>query len=298
MCQETHARQLLFHKQENAQSYQLKYKWLDQKNVEQSLSFSIPKKTLFNRFRHFRSYKPAFARQYINKNIQQQITEQPIADVQINFNKKSNTFEIKGKNQQVVNAAHQKILTLEQAIGDQYLANNFYHKFTTYDQVQGIKPDHVKIANSSVEDLKPIKQLILSKVSIKNIRQVTNFSLSFIQSIPYSTLESRISSSGAGFSTPLKLLWENQGDCDSKVTLTAALLRILMPRIKMVMVFTHQHALMGINIPAMQNETTIELDGITYVLAEPTGPAMYNLGQIAPESELAVNNGHYSLEKF
>ena len=296
--QTTQAQQLRFHKQENEKSYQFKYKWLDQKSVEQSLSFAIPKKILFNRFRNFKSYKPAFAQQYVNKHIQQQITKQPIANVQINFNKKNKRFEIKGKNQQAVNTAYQQISNMQQVIRDEYLAKNFYHRFTTYDQVQGIKPNHVKIANSSVEDLKPIKQLILSKVSIKNIRQVTNFSLGFIQSIPYSTLESRISSSGAGFSTPLKLLWENQGDCDSKVTLTVALLRTLMPRIQMVMVFTQQHALMGINIPALANETTIEFEGTTYVLAEPTGPAMFNLGQVAPDSKLAVNNGHYSVEKF
>ena len=149
-----------------------------------------------------------------------------------------------------------------------------------------------------IADLKIIKPLILEKVSIKNIRKVTNYVLSFIQNIPYSPLDSRISSSGAGFNTPLKLLWENQGDCDSKVTLTASLLRALMPRISMVLVFIDQHAFIGIAIPPNGDEIAIIENGVTYVLAEPTGPALLPLGELAPSSEQAIYNGHYITQHY
>jgi len=290
--------QLRFSKQDIDDHYQFNYTWLDLENNEQSLSFSLDKKALFSRFRNFKTYKAKFAQQYVNKKLQKELIETPLSKVQVSFRKDGSGAEIKGRDQKAVNAAYAKLIKMEQAISAQYLAKNYYHKFTTYDQVEGIKPDHVKIAKASVEDLKPIKKLILSKVSIKNIRKVTDFSLSFIQSIPYSTLESRATSSGAGFSPPLKLLWENQGDCDSKVTLTAALLRTLMPRVNMIMVFIDQHALMGINVPAKAGETTLIFEGGNYVLAEPTGPALYPLGEISPESKLAIDNNHFSIEKF
>jgi hypothetical protein len=119
-----------------------------------------------------------------------------------------------------------------------------------------------------------------------------------VQSIPYSTLESRITSAGAGFNPPLKLLWENQGDCDSKVTLTAALLRSLMPRINIALIFIDNHALMGVNIAAEigSEEMTIEHNGITYLLAEPTGPALLALGTISEDSQQAILQGQYTIE--
>ena len=298
LCNISNAEQLRFSKKDLDENFQFSYAWLDINNQEQSLTFALNKATLFNRFRHFKTYKAKFAQQYVNRSLQKKLIEKPIPSVQISFNKDGSGIQIKGRNQKAVNAAQAQISKMEQQLSDKYLSKNYYQRFTTYDNIVGIKPYHVRFANESVEDLKPIKKLILNKVSIKNIRKVTDFTLGFIQSIPYSTLESRATSSGAGFSPPLKLLWENQGDCDSKVTLTAALLRTLMPRVKMVMVFIEQHALMGINVSAKGDEETITFDGTTYVLAEPTGPALYLLGEISAESKLAIDNNHYSVEKF
>jgi hypothetical protein len=119
-----------------------------------------------------------------------------------------------------------------------------------------------------------------------------------VQSIPYNKLQSRLTSSGAGFNPPLKLLWENQGDCDSKMTLTAALLRALMPRIKMMLIYIKEHAFIGINIPAKPGEMTIRHDNITYLLADPTGPALLPVGIVGAESELAIVQGQYSIQRF
>lgn len=122
--------------------------------------------------------------------------------------------------------------------------------------------------------------------------------LSFVQNIPYSTLESRLTSSGAGFNPPAKLLWENQGDCDSKMALTATILRSLMPRIDMAMIYIDEHAFIGIAVPAEAGEVNIEHQEVSYLLADPTGPALYKLGSLAPESELAIDQGRYVVEEF
>ena len=194
-------------------------------------------------------------------------------------------------------AAYAQIAQLEQDFFAEYLAENFYHSFITHDQIRGVKPDHVRIADDSADDLKPIKPLILDKVSIRNIRQVTEFVLSFVQSIPYSTLESRVTSSGAGFNPPLKLLWQNQGDCDSKLTLTAALLRTLMPRIKMLMVYIDQHAFIGINIPVQGGRIDAHLRQPDLCAGRAYRPrAQLKLGVLAPESEQAILQGRYTTQ--
>ncbi len=66
----------------------------------------------------------------------------------------------------------------------------------------------------------------------------------------------------------------------------------------MAMIYIDQHAFIGIAIPAMAGEVSIEYQKINYLLAEPTGPTLYKLGTIAPESELAINQERYIVEEY
>lgn len=294
------AKQINFSKTQVEQGYRFNYQWLDYANVEQSISFILGQEGLFNRFRNFKTYQQSYAQKTILRRIKKHMQKNPIQGVQIFYKQQHNSFSIeaKGQNKNKVNKAYQTLLELEKRMTKNYLTESYYQAFTNHEQINGIKVDHINIANKSIIDLKPLKPLILDHVSIQNIRKVTNYVLGFVQSIPYSTLESRMTSSGAGFNPPLRVLWENQGDCDSKMTLTASLLRALMPRIEMALIYIEGHAFIGIKIPAEAGEVTIEHDKIKYLLAEPTGPALFPLGTIAPESELAINQGHYVAENY
>jgi len=294
------AEQLLFSKKPIEQGYSFHYQWLDHANKEQEISFILTQEGLFERFRSFKTYKNGYAQKAILRRIKKHMHKNPIAGVQIFYQQQHDKFSIqaKGLDQSKVNKAYREIVKLEEQVTNEYLKETYYQTFTNHEQRSGIKVDHVSIANNSVLDLKPLKPTILDKVSIQNTRKATNYVLSFVQNIPYSTLESRLTSSGAGFNPPLRVLWENQGDCDSKMTLTAALLRALMPRIEMALIYIDNHAFIGINIPPKAGELTIEHEQVTYLLAEPTGPALLPLGRLAPKSELAINQGHYTVESY
>lgn len=295
-----YTQQLSFNKTKIDNGYQFKYQWNDFNNTAQTMSFVLSQEGLFNRFRNFKTYQNSYAQKSILRRIKKYFRKNPLSGVQIVYQQQHDQFSIeaKGVDRALVKNAYQEIKDVEVKITQDYLKETYYQAFTTHDQISGVKVDHVSIANAAVIDLKPLKPIILDIVSIKNIRKATNYVLSFVQSIPYNTLESRMTSSGAGFNPPLQVLWENQGDCDSKMTLTASLLRALMPRIAMVLVFIEGHAFIGINIPAAPGEVTIEHEGIHYLLAEPTGPALLPLGTLASESELAINQGHYIAQNF
>lgn len=294
------AEQSYFSKELVESNFQFTYQWHDYKDNQQSISFSLPKQEIFDRYRDFSIYQTKLAQEYVNKSLKKHFKKAPVSGVQIVFNEENGFFqaELKSTDPQLLQSTATKINQLEQTFNQEYLTKKYYHQFVTPNQTNAIKPDHGRIALESVRDLKSLKSIILEKSSIKNIRMVSNYVLGFVQSIPYSTLESRITSSGAGFSPPLKLLWENQGDCDSKVTLTATLLRVLMPRIKLALIYIENHAFIGIKVAPRGDDITVEHNGITYVLAEPTGPAVLALGKIAEESEQAIYRGHYSLETF
>jgi len=295
-----HAEQVSFTKKLVDEHYQFDYQWHDHREKLQSISFSLPQKNIFNRYRNFAIYQPKLAQDYINKKLKKHFKKYPVKGVQLSFVEDDGVLQVnfRGQNEKLIEETSKKISLLQQGFAQEYLTLKFYHQFTSPQQIMAIKPDHVRIATESVGDLKALKPIILEQSSIKNIRKVTNYVLGFVQSIPYSTLESRITSSGAGFSPPLKLLWENQGDCDSKVTLAVSLLRTLMPRVKMALIFIDNHALLGINIPAEGDDIAVIENDINYVLAEPTGPAILSLGNIAEESAQAIYNGHYTLEAY
>jgi len=294
------AQQVSFSKELKSDHYVFKYQWLDHDKQAQSMNFSLTKPALFERFRILKAYQSKFANKSIMRAVKKQLREQPLKGAQAIFQKKNGemVIQIKGLKDEDIALAHQKVKKIKLDAITQYYKKNYYQSFITHDQQRGVKVNHVNIANDSVADFKALKPIIMDKVAIEDIRKASNFVLSFVQSIPYSTLESRITSSGAGFNPPAKLLWENQGDCDSKMVLTTTILRALMPRINMAMIYIDQHAFIGIDVPAQAGEVTIEHQGVTYLLGEPTGPALYRLGKLAPESELAVDQGQYIIETF
>lgn len=294
------AKQISFSKEPQDEHYIFNYQWLDHSDQSQTISFALTKVALFERFRMLRPYQNEFAQKTIMRTVKKRLRKQPLKGAQVLFVQQEDkiALQVKGKKDENVALAYQVVKKIEKEATEDYFDKNYYQLFNTHDDISGVKINHTNIAAASIADFKVLKPIILDKVSIKNIRKVTNYVLSFVQSIPYSTLESRITSSGAGFNPPAKLLWENQGDCDSKMTLAATILRALMPRINIAMIFIDEHAFIGIDIPANAGEITIDHQGVSYLLGEPTGPALYKLGTLAPESELAVNQGRYIAEAF
>ncbi|WP_157673817.1 hypothetical protein [Cognaticolwellia beringensis] len=294
------AEQLDFSKKITDEYVQFNYQWLDQAQQTQSLSFAINKVIIFDRFRNFKGYSAPHAKKYVDQKIRQKLSQNPIDNVQTKFIGTGDNLqiELKSDNQNTLDQAYKTITKLKQGFMSEHLARNFYTQFVSYDNNVSIKPDHVRFAQTSVADFSVLKALILNKVSSQNVREVGDYVLGFVQSIPYSTLESRTTSTGAGFNPPLQTLFQNQGDCDSKVTLTAAIYRALMPRMKMMLVFIDNHALLAINIPSKGNELTITVDGLAYILAEPTGPALMRVGELTADSEFAIRNGRYYAEAF
>jgi len=294
------AEQISFNKQSTNEMHQFNYQWKDHQGAIQKIQFQLPTKTLLSKFRNFKTYKPKMAEQWVTKSLQKYVRNNPVKGVTVSFGNYLNgdTIKFTGSDPIEIDKAARAIEEEKTRLYKQYLDSIYYHSFTTPSNQLAIKPNHRRIAYESIDDLKPLKPIILESASIKNIRKVSNYVLGFIQSIPYAELTSRATSSGAGYNPPLKVLWENQGDCDSKVTLSAALLRSLMPRIKIAMIYIDKHALIGIDIPPMGDELSITHNGTTYLLAEPTGPAIMRLGEVVHNSKQAVLSGHYTLEEF
>ncbi len=294
----TQAAQSLFKKIIKDDVIELHYKWTDSHDKPQQAKLAFDRKLLNSSFRKFKRYKPHIALRHIEVNLAKSLPTLSERGAQISYKKFHDGIQIfvKGANpEQASRVKHAALLAKNEAESD-YLKSAYYIKYQDSFGHSSVKPDHLQFANSSLLMLTPVAQYIF--VHHKNLptREIVNYLLSWLQSIPYSNLEDRRTTHGAGFSPPNRLLLENQGDCDSKSVLFSAALRTLFPRVGIAIILVPKHALVGVQLPYQQKDDYVKIDGNYFVLAEPTGPALLPLAKITPDSKKHIDAGSFTYE--
>ncbi|MCD1597221.1 hypothetical protein [Rheinheimera aquimaris] len=262
----------------------------------QQLSFSINNNTLNSHFRQFRALKPALLQQYLWRDLRAHVAQYPGARLQ----------RLPGKD-----ALHYKLLVadshlldkvdteLQQLISERtafYLQQQYYYVQDLPWNARAIIPDHARIMQDSLQDLLPVATAWHGKLANVPTRQALLTLSAWIQQIPYQDLSDRQRSSGASFNPPLKLLQENRGDCDSKAVLLAALLRMLLPDVKLAMVYLPQHAVLAVQLQVTPEDMTVNIEGRDYLLVDATGPALLTPGQINPEYQIYTGSGQFGYQ--
>ena len=161
----------------------------------------------------------------------------------------------------------------------------------------GIVPDAVTIAEKTQSLLRTLVVAIGNELKDNSRRSYTNYVGHFVQSIPYDSLSSKLSSRGDGFTPPNYLLLNNRGDCDSKVSLTLALLKEIIPEARMIIVYFPKHAIFGIQMAKQANDITLMHNGTEFVLMDVAGPAVLPAGQLSSDVQFLVNTGSIRLSK-
>lgn len=300
LCFFAQAQQLQFDKTESEDSITLQYRWRDHFDHVQQLQFSLPKAEIQAQYVNTKSYRYEIAQRYVYISLLKEIQKIDPREARIRLQKLGNDIRVSVSSDsgEMVNKWRSMMQNKQTEAFDQYLDDNHYVRFQTHLGEEGVKHDHVQYLQDSIALLMPVAQAIYAKLeSGTDARDYVNLLLGWIQSIPYDTLENRMVSNGAGYSSPLQVLLNNQGDCDSKTVLLATLMRALLPQISMQMVFLPNHALLAANLPHRDNERIIEINKMRFMLLEPTGPAMLLAGQVASISEQAINSARYVTER-
>lgn len=293
------AQQLEFNKSKQNKEMSFNYTWSDHMEQDRDLAFTLLLRQI-NRQKH-KKFMPSLARQYVYIELHKAARkvdprearvqiEHRGQDIHIEVTSRSNNLFAKW--QRSMNKSKEKAL-------DRYLHDHYYSHFRSHLGQEAIKPDHLRYISENQGALRPISQAVYDKLPTNSdTRAYVNLVLSWVQSIPYSKLQSRLTSNGTGYLPPLSVVANNQGDCDSKTVLMASLIRSLLPDVKMTMVFLPNHALLGIVLPFRITEQTLDIGGMDYLLMEPTGPAKIPLGEIANQSAIHIANNMYSLEEI
>lgn len=294
------AEQTAFSRQESEKEYTFNYKWTDYFGTDRELSFAIDRETLNKQFRHNKAYRAEIAQRHVFIALQKQVQKINPKQARVRLQRISDEIRItvRANSQADQQAWLGKMLQAKENAFDDYLYENHYARYLSPTGQQGIKPDHVRFVSDNIRVVLPAAQAIYEQLEQKSsTRSYVNLLLSWIQSIPYNTLEDRLVSNGSGYAPPSDVITNNLGDCDSKTVLAAALMRSLLPNLSMVIILTPTHALLGANLPRRENESTIEVEGLEYLLLEPTGPQLMPAGIIGDTSQYGIDSGLYTYEK-
>ena len=294
------AEQISFNKTESDAGITLSYQWTDHFEQNQSIDITLPQDKINNLYRSVKNYMPDIAQRYVYIELMKAAQKVDPREARIRLRKLGldTRITVSGRSPELIRKWQQTMETSKSEAFERYLKENYYTTFKTHYGKEAVKPDHIRYLNESRELLMPVAQAFFDKVGQGNdTRDYANMLLSWIQSIPYNELEDKSVSRGSGYLSPAEVLTNNIGDCDSKTTLMASLMRSLLPNVSQAIVYLPGHALLAANLPRRDTEHTIELDGMRYLLLEPTGPALMPIGEIGDKSAKDIASGMYTFEK-
>lgn len=105
--------------------------------------------------------------------------------------------------------------------------------------------------------------------------------LAWVQAIPYE----RRAGEGDTYRRPLAVIDEDRGDCDSKAVLYLALVMSAFPQVDTALFYIPNHLYVGLDLPGAG--TRVEMDGRSWLVAEPAGPGTFPLGRLDERHEAA-----------
>lgn len=297
----TWAEQSYFLKTESDSGIKMQYRWQDNFGTNRNLSFELDKEKVASQYKAKRIYRPEIARRYVYIQLQKAAQKIDPREARVKFMRKGSEieFDVDSSSDDIEIKLKSELKMTEESAFDDYLDQNYYSRYESPYGQRGVKPDHQRFVVESVTALLPASQALYEQLDEESTsRAYVNLILSWVQAIPYNTLQDRMTSNGAGYLPPAELIITNKGDCDSKAVLTAALLRSLLPNLHMAIIYLPDHALLGANLPNFEGEEKVIHGGIEYLLLDPTGPRRMKLGEISDENGRFISGEMYRVEKL
>jgi hypothetical protein len=169
-----------------------------------------------------------------------------------------------------ITARNRKVLDAAARVRDEALKDAMTKHRLRLMESGGLTADHPAIARDAADDVADLARAIARDSD--DPRVFADAAISFVQSIPYKA------GGAKGVKLPLRVLDLGSGDCDSKSTLFLALMRARHPDVRTAMVYVKGHAFVALGLDPKKGDHTVREKGATWVLAEPVGPRIEDVG--------------------
>lgn len=293
------AEQTAYRRIATPEGYQYTFAWLDHDKKPRKIQFVLPEESSRNLPVQQVNYNPDLALRAVEVELLKAARDidPRVARFKLINRHDSLEFSLSGKDEEQLDVLTAQLKETQDSALDNYLSERYFQHYKTPLLQEAIKPNHVRYIEESTLPLIPLAQSLYDIVDEQsNARSYLNLLLSWAQTIPYDELTNRVSSNGSGFSPPLAVLNQNLGDCDSKSVLTAALIRAFLPGNSMRLVLLNNHALLAIAMTPLAKDATMMIDGMPFILLDPTGPIQTKLGEVSQSTKLAIASKQYTLE--
>ena len=266
---------------------------------EPALVFRLDNK-LLNQYRGMKRYTPHMAEQAVRHALMRKAASLQQQGVRIQFSPPNLPlqFTVQADDSTKAKTVAATLRSLQTSALDQYLAQGYYFLLDDPVKGKGVIPDHLRFMQDALGQLQPVADAFISNYGKKNIRQIAARLTLWIQQIPYRDLDNRIESNGKGYAPPVQLIFDHNGDCDSKAVLWATVMRLIFPTLMIKIIYLPNHAIIAAQVPATDTEQVIDFADASLLLIDPTGPAPLKLGQISPEFQAALRSKQFSQRTF
>lgn len=280
----------------SAKSTEFQYLW----PPEPALRFELSNAEIKAHSGSSRRYSTELADQHIRHQVLLSAVKLQQRGIRVQMSPKNLPFRVtvSGSDRNQVEKVQQQLQQTQEQAYQNYLKRDFYYLMKSPTGEQFVIPDHVRVMQQSRTALQPISNAFVDLYGKNNIRQISGKISEWVQQIPYQDLSNRQTSAGSGYSSPLKVLVEHAGDCDSKAVLYAAVLQNIFPKNSFGILYFPDHAVVAAQIPPLEHELTVTLQGITYLVVDPTGPAPTKLGALAQKYQTYLSNRQFTHRLF
>ena len=293
------AEQTAYRRSATAEGTQYTFAWLDHESKPRKISFLLPDASSRHLPVQQVNYNPQLALRVVEIELLKAARDIDPREARFKLINRHDSlaFGLSGKNEKRLDELTTELKETQETALNDYLTERYFQHYQTPLLQKAIKPNHIRYIEESTLPLTPLAQSLYDIVDEQsNARSYLNLLLSWAQTIPYDELTNRVSSNGSGFSPPLAVLNQNLGDCDSKSVLTASLIRAFLPNNSMRLVLLRNHALLAIAMTPLTKDTTMMIDGMPFILLDPTGPAQMKLGEVSKSTKQAIASQQYTLE--
>ncbi|MBW8192299.1 hypothetical protein K0504_14775 [Neiella marina] len=263
------------------------YVWQDSRKTEYYVKASLDTKLMLDASRALQQFKPRHLARSLNQAVRKAEVDLPAGvNLRLVNSGYSYSVHLDGRDADDIKQAKQILRRLINQTENQYLKDRHLTKFQDGYGMQGIIPDHLYYARANQQPLAPLIGAFYKQVHQLPPHIAIDRIISFVQAIPYSSLD-RIESS---FISPASVIFDNKGDCDSKAALAIALIRGVYPRRKLAIVYLKKHALLAVNFGYDVQGDWFNHEGERWLPAEVAGPSVLAIGKTSIQSsrELAA----------
>jgi len=269
-----HAEQTKFEVDKTPQRWSFDLRWADVDGERHRARFELPTADVRADLDEPLRYKTKDANTYIVREVRRWARDRKGPEISVSASGGAIQISASGKSRAKIKEA---LADAAQVRDEAAAAYRDEHGFTLIDDA--IAPDHIRHVRDYADDLAPVVAALGGPGD--SPEAFAELALGFVQSIPYE----QASLQRDRYRRPLSLLGRNRGDCDSKATLYLALLHHAWPELPLAMVYIKGHAFVGLGLEAERGQDTLKADDEIWLLAEPVGPAMKPLGEVARKSK-------------